>query len=227
LQHRIKTLANSQHTRNVIISKMGITEDIEIIPNYINTNYFKFTEKKLTGTKFIITYAGRFDKGKNIDLIIETAKCLIQNDKNVQFLLYGDGPEKTKAEELIKKYNLTEDVLIPGFTNDMDSVYKKCHLFLFLSSYESFGNVVAEALLSGTPALCHKIPAISELINDELFFVNTLAPEVIADKILFLKNNYNLLAGRLKIVHKKLIKYLDNCSISDKLQSLYNNFLRQ
>lgn len=224
LKNKITIIANSNHTKEVISARLGISENVKIIPNYINSAYFSFSEKKSTSGKFIITYAGRFTKGKNLDAIIETARCLFEKYRNIEIRLYGDGPEKASIEELINSYELKGKVLLPGFTNNLHSVYKNSHLFLFLSSYESFGNVVAEAVLSGTPVLCNSIPSLNELINDDLFFVNNLIPEDIADKILFMKNNYELINIRLKTVYSRLVKYLDNCAITDNLQSIYNNF---
>lgn len=224
LSKKIKIIANSNHTKDMITGKLEIEKNISVIPNFINTNYYRFSKRNPVIPKFLITYAGRFTKGKNIDMIVETAKCLLKFDQNIEVKLFGDGPEKHKVKSLIEKYDLKEKVKIPGFTNEMTSVYKNAHLFLFLSSHESFGNVVAEAVLSGTPILCYKIPALYEMINDDLFFINYLDPEEIADKILFMKNNYRLINDRLQIVYCKLLKYLDNSSITENLQSIYNNY---
>ncbi len=218
LKNKITVISNSNHTAKVVKGKLDV-EDSIIIPNFINTNYFSFDEKCYDDGKFIVSYAGRFTKGKNIDKIIETAKELQNED--IEFRIYGDGPEKEHIENLVKQNNL-QNVKLPGFTKDIVSVYKQCHLFLFLSGYESFGNVVAESILCGTPPLCFKIPSLQEFIKDEDFFVEKLNSNLIAEKILFVKKNYKLLIMKLSETHKFLSGYLDNDSIKNKLISIYS-----
>lgn len=217
-------VANSLHTHNVIRKKLGIKKHIEIIPNLIETDKFKFIERTYTNSKFIITYAGRFDLGKNIALILDSARELNSMDSQIEFLLVGDGPEKENIQRKIKANSLESSVRLMPYTEDILNIYYKSHLFVFASRYESFGNVVAEAILTGLPVLCYKIPALTELITDNFFFFEDENPKLLAEKILYIKNNYKMINDRLKDVHKYLNDYIDNEKIIDKLNSIYKSF---
>ena len=226
LEDKISIVANTRHTKNTILTKFNVSSQINVIPNFIDLEKFQYSERNHSTNKFIITYAGRFAIGKNTDIILETAKILNENDSNIEFLLVGDGGEREKLKHLIEEYSLSESVRLLPFTDEIVSVYNESHLFLFLSSFESFGNVVVEAALTGLPVLCLRIPALEELIRDDYFFVNELNPEIIANKILKLKDNYGTTMSKLNDVCKYLTEHLDNQKNLENLENIYKQLCR-
>ncbi len=220
LEDKVEVIANSTYLKTLIEQKLNL-KNIHLIPNIIDTKKFNYTNKNLS-SNFTITFAGRFTKGKNINIILEVAKILSKTHQEIKFQLYGDGPEKNNLEKTIKELNLTPFVKLNNFVDNITEVYKNADLFLFLSGYESFGNVVAEAILSGTPVLCYKIPALLDIVKQDYFFTDTLNPEEIAERILEIKNNYNFALEELKKNYKFLSDYLDNEKIINKFKQIYN-----
>lgn len=225
LEDKVKIIANSLFTKQIIVKKLGIQNQITIIPNLINTEDFIFQERNYNQKeRFIISYAGRFDKGKNIDLILESAKILLQKHDEIQFLLVGDGPEKRNIQQKIKEDGLESIVQILPYTKYITGIYRQSHLFIFTSLYESFGNVVAEAILTGLPILCFRIPALEELIKDNSFFFDKQNSQLIVNKIIDIKANYQTIKIKLKQVNEFLREYLNNEKIINKLDLLYKSF---
>jgi len=220
LGNKVNVIANSTFLKTLIEQKLNL-KNIHLIPNIIDTSKFKFAERKLS-SPFIITYAGRFTKGKNINVILKVAKILSPDSDDIQFRLYGDGPEKNNIKNAVEKMNLSSTVKLYDFVEDIQEVYHNSHLFLFLSGYESFGNVVAEAILSGTPVLCYKIPALLDIVKQEYFFTQTLDPEEIALKIKQMKSNYGFTIDELKKNYKTLLEYVDNDRIINQFKEIYN-----
>lgn len=68
-------------------------------------------------------------------------------------LLAGEGPLRPELEGLIKSYNLDSRVSLLGNVEDMESFYQGIDYYLFLSRYEPFGLVLAEAMLAGLPVV--------------------------------------------------------------------------
>lgn len=223
LQNKISIISNTLHTQRTIKEKLYVNQQIHNIPNFIDLTKFEYSKRSYKGEKFVVTYAGRFAQGKNTDIIIETAKIIKTLHDNIEFVLVGDGTDRDKLQSLINEYSLSSSVKLLPFTDDIVSVYRKSHMFLFLSSFESFGNVVAEAILTGLPVLCFKIPALKELINEDSFFIENLDPNEIAGKIVEFKNTYADVNDKLVKVHKKLNGYLDNETNIEKLNSIYKN----
>ncbi len=224
LEEKVVVIANSNHTEQVIRQKLNIKSKINHIPNLIKVQEFGFFERKYSGRKFTVTFAGRFDKGKNLDLILRVSKVLKNIDSNIEFIFVGDGPEKENIEKQIADNHLESHVKLMPYTKDILELYHKSHLFIFASLHESFGNVIAEAVLSGLPVLCYKIPALEELINDDYFFFTDQNPELIAKKIIEIKDNSSNVNERLKNVYDYVKQYLNEEEIINKLNNIYQGF---
>ena len=124
----------------------------------------------------------------------------------------------------INELSLEQDIKLLPFTNEIDKIYMESELFIFLSLYESFGNVVAEAILTGLPVLCNRIPALTELISDDMFFIKDLNPALIAERIIWFKENYTKAVEKLKPIYSYLKNYLNNERIIKEIEILYNEF---
>lgn len=217
LDHKILKIANSRYTESVIRNKLNTKDNIEIIPNLINLNTFKYHIRK-KGKVFKVLYAGRFTSGKNLEPIIQAASLLKECD--IEFSFYGDGDLKDELLKMVQTCNLQNIRFFP-FTNDIINVYKEANLFIFLSSYESFGNVVAEALLTGLPVLCNKIPTLQEFIDDDIFFINSLDPKILSQAIIQCNIDYDTLLYRTKLLSNKVRAFLNEKRIHDTLFRIY------
>lgn len=222
LHNKVTVIANSRYTANVVAKKLNL-DKIDILPNLIDIQRFEFKERTYSEGKFIVSFVGRFDRGKNVQLIIETANCMKQMDSNIYFLIVGDGPEKKNIENKISAYNIANMINLKPYTKDILEVYYSSNLLFFPSLYESFGNVVAEAILTGLPVLCYKIPALEELVSDEIFFYESNNPVLISKKILEMKQHYGMINQKLLRINDHLREYLNEEKIIDKLKNIYTN----
>ena len=50
----------------------------------------------------------------------------------------------------------------------MPDIYKGVDAFIFPTLYDSFGNVVLEAMASGIPVIVSKVSGVSEIIQDKV-----------------------------------------------------------
>ncbi|MDQ7055462.1 MAG: glycosyltransferase [Persephonella sp.] len=96
----------------------------------------------------VILYTGRVAKEKDLDVFIEVAERF-ENNKDVKFVIVGDGPYKKEIQHRAK------NVVFTGYLEgeELSKAYASSFLFLFPSTTETFGNVVLEALASGLPVL--------------------------------------------------------------------------
>lgn len=99
-------------------------------------------------TRFI--YVGRISKEKELELLIKIWPKL--NSNAVEFLVVGHGPFLEEMKTLCLPYdNIQFTGKLSG--EPLASLYAEADYFLFPSGTDTFGNVVVEALASGTPAL--------------------------------------------------------------------------
>ena len=72
-----------------------------------------FRQKYSIEGKFIVTYAGTMSFAQDLDTIIKAAKIVSERDKDILFLLVGDGPTKRELVILSKKLAVNNVMFLP------------------------------------------------------------------------------------------------------------------
>lgn len=114
----------------------------------------------------VIGNVGAFLPAKNHVFMINVFEELIKSIPNATLLFVGDGPEKSKMEELVREKELSNKVIFLGVRKDLQELYSAMDLFWFPSLYEGFGNVVLEAECSGLPCLLSDCIPLDAMIVD-------------------------------------------------------------
>ncbi|MGI6664283.1 MAG: glycosyltransferase [Christensenellaceae bacterium] len=117
----------------------------------------------------ILLFVGQLHFKKNIPLILEA--CALCQKENVPFQLVfaGKGPHQEKIEALARSLSLSEHIRFTGHIYDEEELtilYHEASLFVFPSLYDTFGLVVQEAALQGTPSVVIKNSAAASAIED-------------------------------------------------------------
>lgn len=184
LNDKVVFTANSGYSRKIFTYKVSNKPRIKVIYNPFDTKrFFIRNVNSYDINKLKIFYCGRLANGKNLYQWIDMAAEILKTNPLFQFNIYGMGPLHNALGNQIKLKNLKNRIFLTGFRNDIENVYHENDLLVFLSEYESFGNVVVESILCGTPVIAAKIPAMEEIFEnypeflvdlDENLFVNIL-----------------------------------------------------
>jgi len=125
----------------------------------------------LTNNIPIVLYVGRLASDgsatKNLRTLLE-ALFYVKQQKNVQGILCGNGPQKAELESLRLQLKLEENV---HFTGHLPSfmvweLMKKASVFISLSKYEGCPNAVMEAMACGCPLILSDIPSHREILDE-------------------------------------------------------------
>ena len=97
-------------------------------------------------------FVGRFVEVKGVENILE-AMAGLSSEKQPQLLLVGDGPLKSRYENIIQRHNLP--VRLVGFQqkDQLPELYAAADFFILPSLSEPWGVVVNEAMACGLPLL--------------------------------------------------------------------------
>lgn len=121
----------------------------------------------------IILYLSRLHERKGIDLLIKSFKN-IKNKIGPSKLVIA-GPDDHYLEHinhLVHELGMEDSIIIPGplYENDKLEAYVDADVFVLPSRdrYESFGNVVVEAMACQTPVVVTRFCGVSEWINQEV-----------------------------------------------------------
>lgn len=99
-----------------------------------------------------ILFTGRFLDWKHAETVIETAKLLKNEKLKFKVSMIGNGPEKEKLQNLVKKYNLNDHVEFLGTKSHKEVLQSMAEheIFMFTSDYqEGWGAVLNEAMACG------------------------------------------------------------------------------
>lgn len=110
---------HSEGNRKHVISK-GVSHDkVFVIPNWPDTpdagsleRLDEFRKKNSLDEKFIVTYAGIFSLSQDLETIIDCAS-LLRDQKDILFLLVGDGFQKKKLVDKANALNLKNLRFLP------------------------------------------------------------------------------------------------------------------
>ena len=135
----------------------GLTSDIIPWTRGVDRDIFK-PEKVRRGEKITLLCVSRLSKEKNLE-----AFCQLQYP-NSRKILVGDGPHR---QELQKNYS---DVEFVGFKtgSELSSYFQKADVFVFPSTWDTFGIVMIEAIACGTPVAAYPVTGPKDVINPGL-----------------------------------------------------------
>ncbi len=149
----------SQNLKESTLALFKITNTIEVIPNFIELDKINLESNDprqrsvmANENERIITHISNFRKVKRIPDIIKIFYA-IQKEIPAKLMMVGDGPEKTKAENLCRELGIFDKVIFFGNSNEVDTILHQTDLFLLPSNTESFGLVALEAMACGVPVI--------------------------------------------------------------------------
>jgi glycosyltransferase involved in cell wall biosynthesis len=120
----------------------------------------------------IVTYIGRQDSEKGIDLLLYAAKILQTRGINMQLVVCGGSSFGQRYREVVKhiaehlRLNIHHRRRISGEMRDALYAYSRCIVYPSIHR-EPFGMVAAEAMSHGTPVIVPDHGGITEVIESE------------------------------------------------------------
>ncbi len=184
---------------------------------------------KSNSEKFLVVFHGSFIPLQGIEYILKAAK--ICEKDGINFLIIGDGQEKKKMIRLSNELGL-KNVEFVGFMSQEWIREKIAQADVCLGIFGDtkktqrvIPNKVYECLAMKKPVITADTPAIRELFNEEdMMLVKTANPDSLADAILRLKKNSELMN---KLAFDGYNKFKDNASprvLGEKLKNIVNEF---
>lgn len=223
----VKILPVSMYLQHEIGDAFGIEESkFIIIGNVINSDIFLYKEKQQIKTELklcsIATWSHLKDPAKQPELLIH-ALSELQKEINQTILLtmIGGGDKVPELKKLCSDKSVKAD--FTGYLEKLEiaSKLQESDFFVHSTKVETFGVVVAEALLTGTPVICSNISALKELINDKN---GVLCNNTIHDWVEGIRSAIDKDFDRKQIASDIKQKY-DKANIGLAISDVYNEIL--
>jgi len=198
------------------------------VPLTINEQNVYPKEVARYSDSFSVLYVGSYIPLHGTPVIIEAARILQEMGDDTKFLMIGQGPDLKQCKELAQKYNL-KNIEFKGYMplEELSNYYNACDINLGLfNSGERANSVVLnktnDAFRVGRPHLTLKTDAMEECFRDnfDIFFVEDIKPETLANRILEIKNNPKLLQEVGKNSLESYQNYLSNAKAEKIIEEL-------
>jgi glycosyltransferase involved in cell wall biosynthesis len=218
--------AVSKSTKDEIL-EINPSARITIIPNAINSK--NFSNIDISFDKFVL-FIGRLVFYKNLEVIILAFRLVLEDVPAAKFFIIGDGPMRSKWEELVISYRLSQNVIFLGHvsTEKKNEMLKKCSALVFPSTHEGFGLVVLESFQMGKPVLAASVRPLDEIIRDGVdgYLIPPDRPKKWAEKIIELLNRTTLSKDMGSRGREKTLFEYNVSRIADDMEKLYRSLIK-
>jgi len=155
----------------------GVTQPIEVIPNFVNCNLYEpiRDEEKRTEARarfarpeeFVLMHLSNFRPVKRVvDAVKIFAK--VAQELPARLVLVGDGPDRSSAEWLAHDLRIHDRIHFLGKQDRVHKLLPLADLMLMPSEMESFGLAALEAMACKAPAIATRVGGVPELIEDRV-----------------------------------------------------------
>lgn len=161
--------AISNYLRDRTLREFEIKRPIEVIPNFVNCDFYKRDGEKLRAAwtpngEPILMHLSNFRPVKRVTDTIETF-AQVREKMPAKLVMIGDGPDRGAAEYIVRKKRLSKDVF---FLGKQDRIHEKlgvADVLLLLSDEESFGLAALEAMSCEVPVVATRVGGVPEVVT--------------------------------------------------------------
>jgi glycosyltransferase involved in cell wall biosynthesis len=158
-----------------LIRERGVRTHVEEIPTGVDLAFFEEGDGEafrnghgIPREAPVIGHVGRLAPEKNLDYLTEAAARCLEEREDLRFVVVGDGPSLERIREGFRRRGLSDRLVAPGSMTGraLSNAYAAMDLFVFSSTSETQGMVLAEAMAAGTPVIALDASGSREVVED-------------------------------------------------------------
>lgn len=236
-----KIIATAQGSYDHLLAQ-GIPErKLHLIVNGVDIDglLYKKSETNLKKSDFnipcdakVVGILATFKPEKaHVAVFLEAADMILKKCPNTYFLLVGDGVERPRIEQKMKKLGLEEHVIITGFREDASDILGVLDISTLASfpKVETFSLAILESMAVGLPIVVTDVGSLDEMVIDHEngYVVPPCNPEAFADAIVKILKDDRLAEDMGKKSQKFAIEKFHRNRMTTDTEALFDMLLRQ
>lgn len=220
-------IAVSEFTKESLVERHIPADKIEVIHNGVDIPINGRTaagrlqsELKLGPDSKLIGFIGRLTPQKGISYLLEAARIVCKEMKDVYFVLIGDGELREEIESFISSNKLEERVLMLGWRKDATELLQDIDILLLPSLFEGTPMIMLESMALGVPVIGSDVGGISEVIEDRVngLLIKPCDPGAIVSAIHVLLENREL----AEKISRNAVEEVKTRYSSEHMTEMYN-----
>jgi glycosyltransferase involved in cell wall biosynthesis len=190
-------IAVSECTKRDLVRLAGIAEEsVSVIPSGVDATVFhpgaqpdekERIVQRLGSDRPYFYYMGGLDPRKQIARLIESFGLVMdQVDENLVIAGAMSPGDENTLREVIRRVRGQERVVLLGYVEAelAPMLYRQATAHTLVSTYEGFGETLAEAFACGCPAIALDTSCIAETARDAAWLIERNTPPAIAEAML-------------------------------------------
>ena len=161
--------AVSESLRRDTYRALPVKAEISTIPNFLDCEIHRrvpaagIRERFARPQEKVVIHMSNFRAVKRVDTVVRVF-ARIAAEVPAQLLMIGDGPERSRAQQLVASLGLCGRVHFLGNQESVIELLSTGDLFLLPSTIESFGLAALEAMACEVPVVASNIGGLPEVI---------------------------------------------------------------
>lgn len=234
-----EVIVNSHYMKNELQRLFGLPyEKINVVPNGVNLTLFNgverdydFRRRFAMDNEKIILFMGRLVYEKGIGTLISAMPKVLNNYHDAKLIIAGKGGMIDELRAQVNYLGLGNKVYFTGYlgSKDVQKMYKCADIAVFPSTYEPFGIVALEGMLSGTPVVVSDVGGLNEIVEHGVNGMKSYAGNAnsLADSILSLLFNPDLCEKVTRNAKEKVKAEYNWTKITDETHFTYEKAIAE
>jgi len=225
--------AVSKYLADKTYDTFNVKNEIEVIPNFVPDNFLEVSQQKAKTSYYrksgevVLTHISNFRPLKRVLDLVDIMEKLLKKHK-VKLLMVGDGPDRSKMEQVCRERNLYNHITFLGKQENVEEVLSNTDIFVLPSAEESFGLALLEAMACGVPCVSTNAGGLREVnIHGETgYLVNIGDIDAFVEHLDILISDYDLRKKFAKNAREVAVTNYNSDKIVPHYIDYYNKILK-
>ncbi len=176
--NRCDTVITPTESVKKIIQDLGVTnKNIITIPTGVEEELYQNADRNLIRAKYniaddeiLLLLVSRLTEEKNVEFLFQAVIGVLKAEKNIKFLVAGEGHLVPKLKSMVKNNGLEDKVILAGVVpeREIKNYYAAGDIFVYASKSETQGMIVSEAMYMGLPIVAVDATGSKDLMENNV-----------------------------------------------------------